>query len=302
MTNTSEPIAASVSDGNAAAQNPSTPTTSTSTSGSSLLGESTSTTTTPTTEWIDKDGNFTEGWVDRLGEEFKDSKQIISPFKDLKGMAKTLVSQQRMLGKKNEAVLIPGEKATPEERAEFHRKLGVPDSPDKYPARPDFLPQDYQWDESVAKEFNKLAYENGVTPAQHEAYLKRYAAFETQRSQQAEAAQQQAFEADRKALGDEWGDKFAENAARVTRLWQYAGEKTDDPALNIPTVVRALARIATGLNEDKMVSSNANSASMLVGKDRALDIMRNPQNPLHELYKGGDKDTATLVTRLLGGN
>lgn len=270
---------------------------------SGLLGEE-SISSTPTTQQanlVDADGNFTEGWQDRM-DGFEDSKQILSQFKNVEGVFKTLVSQQRLLGKKAEAVLIPGEDTAPEERAAFYEKLGVPKNSSDYESRPSLVPKDFSWDESVAKEVNEIAHEHGVTPKALEALMGKYIELESSRDQQSGEESNRQMEEDRKSIANEWGDNFEANKARVLRLWKFAGEDPQDPALNSPNVVRALSRIAEGLNEDKQVMGNVDSAAMLTGKDRAMDIMKNDSNPLHKKYTNGDKDTAVLVSRLLGGN
>ena len=63
-------------------------------------------------------------------------------------------------------------------------------------------------------------------------------------------------------------------------------------------MVKMLARIADTLSDDKLVSSES-AATMMVGKTRAMDIMKNPQNPMHQRYISGDKEIADLVTDLL---
>jgi hypothetical protein len=63
-------------------------------------------------------------------------------------------------------------------------------------------------------------------------------------------------------------------------------------------MVKMLARIADTLSDDKLVSADS-AATMMVGKARAFDIMKNPDNPLHKRYTSGDKEIAALVTDLL---
>jgi hypothetical protein len=302
---TSEPTNA-VTDGNAALaaqenntpapSGTTTPTNGTATSGP-LLGDGSSGASTSSTGYLDTEGNFTEGWLDRL-QGFDDSKQILGQFKDLNGVFKTLVSQQRLLGKKADAVLVPNEKSSPEEWAEFNKRMGVPESPDKYAARPASVPKDMEWDEGAAKQINATAHKLGVTPKQMEALVGEYAKWEMQKGEASAQAEQKQLEDARKSLAEEWGDKFDINLSKAKRLVQLGGGDLSDPGLTSPGVVKMLSRIADTLSDDKLVSSES-AATMMVGKARAMDIMKNPQNPLHTRYSSGDKEIADLVTDLL---
>jgi hypothetical protein len=304
---TSEPNASAVVDGNAAlaAQtntstsngNPAPTSNGTATSGPLQGDGSSGASTSSTTGYLDSEGKFTEGWLDRL-QGFDDSKQILGQFKDIDGVFKTLVSQQRLLGKKADAVIVPNEKSTPEEWAEFNKRIGLPDSPDKYAARPASVPKDMEWDEGAAKQINATAHKLGITPKQMEALAGEYAKWEMTRSESLAQQEEKQIEEGRKALAEEWGDKFDINISKAKRLVQLGGGDLNDPGLTSPGVVRMLSRIADTLSDDKLVSSDS-AATMMVGKTRAFDIMKNPQNPLHQRYASGDREIADLVTDLL---
>ena len=86
--------------------------------------------------------------------------------------------------------------------------------------------------------------------------------------------------------------------SKAKRLVQLGGGDMDDDGLASPCVVKMLSRIADTLSDDKLVTSDL-AATMMVGKARAMDIMRNPDNPLHKRYTSGDREIANLVTDLL---
>jgi len=248
--------------------------------------------------WVNEKGEFSEGWLDRLPKDLADSKQILGQFKDINGVLKTLASQQKMLGKKADAILIPDENASPEEKSAFLKKLGVPDSPDAYQLRPKDLPAGYEWDENVAKEFNALAHQNGIPPKAMDALLSKYAAFEAQRAEQTAIQQKAEVEAGRKALAEAWGDKYEVELSVARRAAQVAGVDVNSKGFSDPAVVLAFNRLARMMSDDKIVSSDT-AGTMMAGKARAMDIMTNPSNSLYKKYTSGDKDTATLVADLL---
>lgn len=248
--------------------------------------------------WVNEKGEFAEGWLDRLPKDLADSKQILGQFKDINGVLKTLASQQKMLGKKADAILIPDEKASPEEKAAFLKKLGVPDSPDAYQLRPKDLPAGYEWNDDVAKEFNALAHQNGIPPKAMDALMSKYAALESQRAEQAAIQQKAEIDAGRKALAEAWGDKYEVEISVARRAAQVAGVDVNSKGFSDPAVVLAFNRLARMMSDDKIVNSET-AGTMMAGKARAMDIMTNPQNSLHKKYTSGDKDTATLVADLL---
>jgi hypothetical protein len=298
---TSDAIAADPVDGNALlSQQASTPPPST----PSPVGENLLSSTKPaepapaSSPWVNDKGEFSEGWLDRLPKELAEHKQILGQFKDIDGALKTLVSQQKMLGKKADAILIPDDKATPEEKAAFLKKLGVPESPDAYQLRPKDLPAGFEWDENMAKEFNTLAHQNGITPKQMDALMGRYAALESQRAEAAASQQKSEMEAGRKALAEAWGDKYDVELSVARRAAQVAGVDVNSKGFSDPSVVLAFNRLARMMSDDKIVNSDT-AGTMMAGKARAMDIMTNPSNPLHGKYASGDKTTADLVSDLL---
>jgi hypothetical protein len=312
MNISSEGVSVTPVDGNAllasseGSNNP-TPTTTTPTGTGSLIDQQTggSSSTTPTSTQTDSSpwalnekGEFGEGWLDRLPDEFKNDKQILGQFKNPEALAKTLINQQRLLGKKADAIIMPNEKSSPEEWAAFNAKRGVPESPDAYSVKPKDLPQGAEWNESQAKEFNALAHKLGVTPAQAEQIM----AFDLARSSQAAEAQakqaQVEFEAGKKALGEAWGDKFDTNMAVVKRACQVTGLDPNTKGLSDPAVVVALERFARMVSDDKIVNSDS-TATFMAGAAKARDIQMNPQNQYHQRYVNGDKEINKLVLDLL---
>lgn len=270
----------------------------TATSGLLREGGSSATQTQNSTGYLDSEGKFTEGWLDRL-KGFDDSKQILGQFKDIDGVFKTLVSQQRLLGKKADAVLVPNEKSTPEEWKEFNKRIGIPDSPEGYKdIKPAHTLPDSEWNDQVATKLGEIAHKNGIPPKAWKAVLDTMSEYAVRQTESEQQEKFQQLETERKTLASEWGDKFDINISKAKRLVQIGGGDINDPAFASSGVVKMLARIADTLSDDKMVSSDS-AATMMVGKARAMDIMKNPQNPLHQRYKSGDREIANLVTDLL---
>jgi hypothetical protein len=267
-------------------------------SGSLLHGHAPTPTPGAPTSWVNDKGEFTDGWLDRLPAELQNGKSIYGQFKDLTGVLKTLESQQRLLGKKADAVLVPGKDATPEERKAFYAKLGVPESVDEYKIRPEGLDKDAPWDDSFAKEVAAMAHEDGVHPKTLDKIFSKYAEYaKTQATAEAQAVQVK-LEASRKELAEEFGDKFERNMMKATRYAQSKGVDLSTEGLRDPNIVRLLVRAADDVADDKMVNGDV-AGTYMVGSTKARDIMTNPANPLHDRYAKGDKQVASMVTDLL---
>lgn len=84
--------------------------------------------------------------------------------KSLRDAANLAHEQSKLLGN---AIRVPGEKATDEERAAFLNKLGRPEKPDGYEFKvPEKLPENLPYDAERAKGFKQLAHDLGLTAAQ----------------------------------------------------------------------------------------------------------------------------------------
>lgn len=88
------------------------------------------------------------------------------------------------------------------------RKLGYPDSPDKYE-----LPEldGFEWDGNMAGDLRKFAHEAGLTPGQLQAFAARIAAQE----RDADTRDKQEHQTRYSELKETWGDAYEENKALV---------------------------------------------------------------------------------------
>jgi hypothetical protein len=82
-------------------------------------------------------------------------------FKDPASLAKSWVSAQKMMGA--EKVVIPNEKSTEEDWNAFYKKVGRPESSDKYEIK---APEGQTINEEVTKGFKDLAFKMGLSAKQ----------------------------------------------------------------------------------------------------------------------------------------
>jgi hypothetical protein len=218
---------------------------------------------------------------------------------DYQALAKSYRGMQEILGRKSQSVLVPNEKSKPEEIAEFRKALGVPESPDDYlkSLKPEALPEGVQFDEAMAKQAAQLAHKHNIPPAA----MKELAALQIGQVQaMAQASEQmviQQLQAGKEQLQSEYGDKFGEKLDLAKRAAITAGIDPTARGFADPAMVKLAVWAAEQIAEDKLVSANA--SPMQVGKDRALDIIANPENPLHRRYQEGDEDVVRQVRSYL---
>jgi len=218
---------------------------------------------------------------------------------DYQALAKSYRGMQEILGRKSQSVLVPNEKSKPEEIAEFRKALGVPENPDDYlkTLKPEALPEGVQFDEGLAKRAAELAHKHNIPPAA----MKELAALQIGQVQaMAQASEQmviQQLQAGKEQLQSEYGEKFGEKLELAKRAAVTAGIDPSSRGFADPAMVKLAVWAAEQIAEDKLVSANANP--LQVGKDRALDIIRNPDNPMHRRYHDGDEDVVRQVRSYL---
>lgn len=136
------------------------------------------------------DGGTPVSWRDTLSDDIKNDPSL-QMYKDVQSLAKSHVSAQALIGK--EKAIIPNEKSTDEEWANFYRRTGRPESPDKYEFK---LPDGQKMDENFAKAFKQAAFEAGATPKQVQRLVDFYAKASSDSMATAQAAQDNAAKAE----------------------------------------------------------------------------------------------------------
>lgn len=161
-------------------------------------------------------------WTAQLEADLQKNERL-TQFENISEMGKALLNTE---GKLENALFMPGEDATDEDRASFYSKLGVPETADKYQLdKPEGIPDEY-FDEQAAEGFKQLAHENKLSETQakqlHDWY---WGKVKEGHEQQAQATE--------KAINDlksEWsGDAFKENTELAHRAFkEFGGEEAQE--------------------------------------------------------------------------
>ena len=251
---------------------------------------------------FEEDGiTLSEGWQSELPEDLREDKTLAT-IKDLPGLAKMLVSAQKMVGA--DKVVLPGPDATEEELDAFYTSLGRPADPKGYElAMPEDFPEEVPVDEGLLEAFQETAHKIGLQPAQAKQLFDWYneqtkAAYEKSQTALANAR----TEAE-KFLRETWGDKYNENRERALKAVRtFVNEedikKFDETGMgNLPWLVEAFARIGEAISEDKLAISHVTD-NAVTAKAEIDGIMADLNHPYHDKTKPGHVEAVNKVQDL----
>jgi len=114
-------------------------------------------------------------WMSGLTAEQKaDADLVKSLSKFEKGIPDLARSYTELEKKQSQSLLVPNEKASPEERARFLKALGVPDKPEDYKLEKTKLPKTMALDAEMEKAYLEIAHKAGMTAEQVNAVYQWY--------------------------------------------------------------------------------------------------------------------------------
>jgi hypothetical protein len=163
-------------------------------------------------------------------------------------------------GKSEGAVKIPGEGATEVEIADFHKKLGIPDSAESYVVDTSNLPEGLKLDEEGVKELKSIAHKLKFTPNQAQGTFEAILARDIAKMKAEVDAKQKAHEAGVSALKAEWKGDYDKNVARSDNaIKTFGGDEafkhlSDLKVTNDPVIIRIFSAIGAKISEDSSIS------------------------------------------------
>lgn len=186
-------------------------------------------------EMMTDDGKFTENFSPAIaGDAYKDRKDFTdgrSP--DLPTLVKGYLDGQTSISKhaaKMENVIQrPGNNATEDEKAEFHKillkELGAPEKVEDYDLAP---PEGMQHDETLIAEAKNWFLEIGLPPSMAKVLVDRWDSYAAAKMKEAKDADNAAFENEAKTFKSEHpGDKLTlDTRIAAKAMIQFGGEET----------------------------------------------------------------------------
>ena len=203
---------------------------------------------------LSEDGTkFKDGWASTLPDHLKPFEKTLSKFPSpLDALAAYGNLEKQFSSRK--APTPPGPDATDEQRAEWRKLTGAPNTPDEYGLKPAEGAEG--WNAELANDAATIAHKHGVPPAALQELVQAYNGSMKQLAEQAEAAQETAAKEAMSALQAEWKENAAKNAARAVRgAKALTGLDLTDPAnakyANDPVFIKAMLAFDERTNEDR---------------------------------------------------
>lgn len=207
---------------------------------------------------VGDDGKFSDGWTENLPEDLKPYAATLGKYPNATELLRGLGNASKLIGQKTQGVQVPGPDAKPEEIAEFHKALGVPESPEGYNlTKPEKLPDGVEWNEDEIKGFAEFAHKQGLLPDQTKALIE----FDMQRQQslvgKASANVEEFVAKQREDLKTEWGEEFDGNIDRAKAAASALGLDPNDAEIgNSAKMIKALHRASLLMKEDQIATGN----------------------------------------------
>lgn len=168
--------------------------------------------------------NAVPEWQKGLAQEFQGHMTLKPYGGDINNLVKDLIETKKMVGA--DKVTLPGEKATPEERAAFYEKLGRPKTADEYGFKvPDNIPAGVRVDEAGIKGVAQLMHEAGLSKQQAQSIFDGYMKMQTETA--GELAKELYLDptASKAKLQEVWGQATDERIAEVNQVLAPVYEK-----------------------------------------------------------------------------
>lgn len=240
-------------------------------------------TTTSTGSIIDQlytaEGGLAENYTDLLKEAGMDNlTNTVAKYKSADGLLKGAANLVNFAGKKVEGVIVPSEGSTPEEIAEYHKAIGVPESPTAYEIQPENMPEGLEWNDEVSGFWQGKFHELGIGQDQAAQIAQAYSDFTGQQLEKAtgvlteqahaEMAQQET------ALKKQWGQDYSNNLQTAVDVAEVVGfdmdSEADMAAMRHPKVMNLLLAKAQSMTEGSFPKSgNPASANWETPKAKA---------------------------------
>ena len=169
-------------------------------------------------------------------------------------LVKTYKNQLKVIGSKG--VIVPDEKAAPEDWDKFYQGIGRPAKPEEYKfSEMKDLHPSLKVDPNQEKGFREFLFKSGVPAKQADAFNQYATRYLSDMIKSGEEAMNKQREAAIGELKKEWGDKYPEHIAAATKLvTAVLGDKAGDlgPLENSPAGLRFLSKIGSLISEDSL--------------------------------------------------
>lgn len=254
---------------------------------------------------LNPDGTLGENWHTALGDEFTPHAAQLATYKDVKGLAKS------MLHFRGNGPSYPADGATPEDVARFHSLAQVPaeGTPTAYGIT---LPDGAsELDKSVLDRVSKVAKDSHMPAPAFKAVVAEYQRIQQEEGQKLADLQVANQKAAQDALVAEWRGNFEANKSTVRHLTStlaaQVGLAPEDPAfaqlMDNPAYARIMLEVAKLTKEDS-ISTPAGLGDLRSAQQKVDAIMDGTDPIWGKKYTDGTREEQVAayseVRRLLG--
>lgn len=251
--------------------------------------------------WMSSDGKFVENWHTNLGDEFSPHAAQLGTYKDIKGLAKSLIHFRA------NGPTYPTETSSPDDVTRFRTLAGVPETGTSE-AYGFTIPE--AADEHARKGYEliaKVAHENHLNGP---GVAKLVAAFEAHQASEIarmEADYSQQQKAAQDALVASWRGDFEGNKSTVRhiaeKLAATAGIEYGDPSLQAladnPSFSRIMLEVSK-LTQNDSIRTPAGMGDLRSHQQQADDILAGTCPIWGKKYQAGTKDEKLAAYREYG--
>lgn len=243
-----------------------------------------------------------KSWRDTLPEDLRNDPGL-STVSDVGALAKMYVNSQKLIGK--DKVVIPDQHATDDDWNAFYKKVGLPESPDKYDVKG---PQNAKWVEAEAiAELKPLAHKLGIMPKQLEGILEWYEGRADKQmgslTEQEKLASKQHVENLKKEFGNAFETKLS-YATRVLEEHNVPGieDLMADPKFgNNPVLTKLLVNLGEKLYKEADLKDGGGGKFALSpseAQEKFSSILMNNDHPYHNADHPGHESAVKEMEQL----
>lgn len=239
----------------------------------------------------DQAGKLDPKKFDALPDHLKPYADTFKKYQTVDALMGSYANLANLAGKKGLEPLpkdAPAELVT--ERQALMRKLNnTPEKPEGYGIKkPDGVPDD-QWNGEYVNGVIGILHKHNASPELVQELVKMDSEFAGKLRAGGEAAQAETLRKEGEALRTAFGSDFDKKLGAAQRVAATLGLDVKDPAIgNSSKMIIALAKVADLVSEDKLVSGEGGVDFGKGDREKALDIVNNPANPLHKAFHDPD--------------
>lgn len=192
-----------------------------------------------------------------LPEEFR-ADPALKDIKDIGGLTKGYINAQSMVGK--DKLIMPGEKATPEEWGAFYQRLGRPEKPEGYEFKDDTIPEQIYGRQEILQEMRTAMHAAGIPKKAAEAIFGKYGEVMNKHFKALTDKVLETRNASIAQLQKEWGADYEKNMAvskAAVKKFDTTGEFAkylDETKLgDDPRMIKYLNEVAKNFGPDKII-------------------------------------------------